>query len=160
MNRATRASESNLPRAWWRVKICCGALLITLLVDHYIFGILPRDLYLPTLPGQLLAIAGGLLTLYHHHLLGRARDGSDTPTELISTGGLYPILRHPMYSGDCLLYLGLFLMAPKPAGLAILLLGWLALTLQARAEDRYLAERFGDAFCEWRRRSGLLLPGI
>lgn len=160
MSQATGATEATQPRSWWRVKIGCGALLIAVLVDHYLFGILPRVTHVPALPGQVLVIAGGLLTLYHHHLLARARGATDTPSALISAGGLYPILRHPMYAGDCLLYLGLFTMAPKLLGLVALMLGWLALTLQAKAEDRYLAERFGEAHSEWQRRSGLLLPGI
>ena len=152
--------EHEQPRAWWRVKVACGAALIAILVDHYLYGLLPAGPSLPILLGQVIVIPGGLTTLYHYRILNRALGGEDKTAIMVCTGGLYPVLRHPMYSGDCLLYLGLFLLAPKPLGLGVLLLGWLALFMQAKAEDHYLAARFGETFLDWRQRSGLLLPGL
>lgn len=148
------------PKFWWRIKIACGAALIAIVVDQFIFHLLRDGLWLPIILGQAIAVTGGAITIYHHYILGKAGNNPALPQGLVISGGLYRVLRHPMYTGDCILYLGLFVLAAKPLGLAALLLGWLALTLQAKAEDRYLEARFGEQFNQWRQHSGLLLPGI
>lgn len=156
----TQLSNDAPPKFWWRIKIACGAALIAIVVDQFVFHLLGDGLWLPIILGQAIAVTGGAITIYHHYILGKASNNPALPEDLVVSGGLYRVLRHPMYTGDCILYLGLFILAAKPLGLAFLLLGWLALTLQAKAEDCYLEARFGEQFDQWRQHSGLLLPAI
>ena len=76
------------------------------------------------------------------------------------TSGPYRWVRHPLYTTGLLLH----------AAMALLLSSWLTalaglLTLdfirrRIRREEEHLAARFGDAFLEYRRRSGSLLPRL
>jgi protein-S-isoprenylcysteine O-methyltransferase Ste14 len=138
---------------WWRIKVACGAALIINLVIYYLVPasaeIVPRPL------AQALAVAGGAVTIFHHGLLKRARRDGDIPT-LVTRGGLFHWIRHPMYTGDLLLYTGLTLLAPGNISVALLMLGSLALYKQARVEDAFLHALHGDAFLDWQRRTRLL----
>jgi len=147
------------PRLWWRVKIAAGAALIALLFGHFVFDLPAADASFPREVAQLLAVAGGLFTIWHHRILAMAVE-EGCPTRLVNTGGCYPFIRHPMYLGDLVLYLGLALLVPALVTAVLAAVGAVALMLQARAEDRYLARHYGDAFDRWRRNSGLLLPGL
>jgi len=147
------------PRGWWRVKIAAGAALIALLVAHFVFGLVPVDVAFPRETAQAIAVLGGLFTVWHHRILSTAVT-SNCPTRLVSTGGCYPFIRHPMYLGDMVLYVGLALLAPGAITAALAALGCAALYLQARAEDRHLERQFGEPFMRWQQSSGLLLPGL
>lgn len=79
----------------------------------------------------------------------------------LCTSGLYKFIRHPQYLSQILSDLG--------AGIA--LLGYVALPiivlveiplfiLRASAEDRLLANRFGDEFKKYKKHSGFMLPFI
>ncbi len=74
------------------------------------------------------------------------------------TTGPYRWVRHPLYSAGLVMH----------AALALLLANWLVaavglvilalLPLRIRREDDHLAARFGDAYRDYRRRSGSLFP--
>ena len=136
-------------RAWWRVKVGCGAGLIACLFIHYLGDAPPPAI--PRALSQLLVVAGGITTLWHAGILGKAEAG-----QLVTGGGLFRWVRHPMYSGDVVLYLGLALLAPGPATFGFLGLGWVALYRQSVVEDKFLAARYGEAFEVWRQRTWLL----
>jgi protein-S-isoprenylcysteine O-methyltransferase Ste14 len=68
--------------------------------------------------------------------------------------GPYRLSRNPLYVGLLALYLGLALLAPTFWGLAlfpaaVLLVDWGAI----RPEERFLHERFGAPYDEYRRRT-------
>lgn len=138
---------------WWRIKVACGAALILNAVIHFLgpagAGIVPRLL------AQTVAVGGGIITLFHHRLLRRAR-GSNGAATLLTRGGLFNWIRHPMYTGDLLLYTGLTLLAPNSVSVLLLVLGAFALYRQARAEDAYLLSVHGEAFSAWQARTRLL----
>lgn len=144
---------------WWRLKVLAGGGLIVLVCHHFL-TFSPRPDWFPVsvVLSQCVVVVGGVLTLWHSYLLGRSGDNSGSANSLVCRGGLYSRIRHPMYLGDMVLYLGLALLAPGWMSLTCLVLGWLALILQARTEDAYLAVRFGDAFSTWADGTGLLLP--
>jgi protein-S-isoprenylcysteine O-methyltransferase Ste14 len=79
--------------------------------------------------------------------------------ELIQSGP-YALVRHPMYGGAFVLTLGLLLLYPM---WVILVLGGsmiFSLTRRARREERALAERFGEAWGEYRKRTRFLIPFV
>jgi len=69
------------------------------------------------------------------------------------TGGLFAHCRNPLYDGNVLILVGLFVVHGSPwvlgLGTAFFLFAYLAITL---AEENYLAGRFGAAYEEYRRR--------
>jgi protein-S-isoprenylcysteine O-methyltransferase Ste14 len=105
--------------------------------------------------GGLLVVAfvawnGWALWLFRRHETGLL-PGQATH-ELIEEGP-YRLSRNPLYVGLLVLYLGLALLAPTVWGLvlspvAVLLLLWGAIL----PEERFLHERFGQPYDEYRRR--------
>ncbi len=140
-------------KSWWRVKVACGALLIINLVVHFLGPAGAESV--PRLLAQTVAIGGGVITIFHHFLIRRARRTRPAPA-LVTQGGLFNWIRHPMYTGDLLLYTGLTLLAPTAVSAALLALGILALYKQARVEDAHLLALHGDAFRDWQARTRLL----
>lgn len=138
---------------WWRVKVGCGAALIANLVVCFL--VTGTAEIVPRLLAQTIAVVGGTITVFHHRLLRRARRNDGAP-KLVTRGGLFPWIRHPMYTGDLLLYAGLALLAPGTVSVGLLLLGVFALYKQARVEDAFLLALHGDRFLDWQRSTRLL----
>jgi protein-S-isoprenylcysteine O-methyltransferase Ste14 len=147
------------PRFWWRIKVGVGAALIALLCTHFLSDAPKAAVQFPRWLAQALVLTGGLTTLLHHRIVAGACAGNQ-PARLVDSGGLYSWVRHPMYLGDCLLYVGLGLLVPHPLSALLVAVGCAALVLQARAEDGHMATLFGEPFRRWQQRSGLLLPGL
>lgn len=147
-------------RMWWRIKVVVGSLLIALLVENYTLGSFAVMWQPWVWAGQLLTIVGGSCAIWHYRLLRRAAGCIDEPQLLVTGGGLYSRIRHPMYLGDCVMYLGLFMLAPGLPGLLLLCAGWFALSRQADAEDRAMKNAFPSAYEAWVGASGKLLPKL
>jgi protein-S-isoprenylcysteine O-methyltransferase Ste14 len=73
------------------------------------------------------------------------------------TTGPYRLVRHPVYSGGCLAYLGLLMSRPTvPLALAIAV--WaVCIACRMRYEEAILTKAFPD-YAKYRRRVGALLP--
>ena len=147
-------------RMWWRIKIVVGSVLIALLIEKYTLGSWAVMWQPSVWPGQLLTIVGGACAIWHYRLLRHAAGCIDDPQLLVTGGGLYSRIRHPMYLGDCIMYLGLFMLAPGLPGLVLLCVGWFALGRQSDAEDSAMKNAFPSAYEAWVRVSGKLLPKL
>lgn len=145
---------------WWNVKVLCGAALIGLMVERYALGLLPALGAPLVLPGQILVGVGGAVFVMHY-LINRARTRViSAPEALVTDGGLYRYIRHPMYLADAIMYFGFLLLAPNYLGFGIYLLALVALYRQAREEDRFIATRFPENHARWREMTGLFTPRI
>ena len=81
-------------------------------------------------------------------------------TELV-TGGMFAIVRNPIFSLMVLASIGFALACPTPLALLAPPLLALGLALQERlVEEPYLARTHGDAYREYARRVGRFLPWI
>lgn len=74
------------------------------------------------------------------------------------TWGPYRLVRHPLYTFGCLFFLGLGLVSSSGWLLGLLLIAFIALMIRLPQEEAMLAERFGDAYHNYRSRTGALLP--
>jgi protein-S-isoprenylcysteine O-methyltransferase Ste14 len=93
---------------------------------------------------------GWSLWLFGRHATGLL---PGQPTNAMIEEGPYRLSRNPLYVGLLAFYLGLALLAPKFWGLvlfpvAVLLVRWGAI----RPEERFLHERFGAPYDEYRQR--------
>ena len=135
----------------WLCKMLCGFALLGHFVAYQLSPPATPILTTPYLLMLTLVVTGGTVTAIHGLLL-RGHESSGT----LETGrGLYPWIRHPMYLGDALVYLGF---ATHPLTLttgALVLAGWFSLLLQARDEDRALSRHHSQVHQRWRARSGL-----
>ncbi|MFN0057320.1 MAG: methyltransferase family protein [Planctomycetota bacterium] len=73
--------------------------------------------------------------------------------------GMYSVVRHPLYLGNFLLFLGFCMIAGVWWLCAIyVLMFWLYYERIMMAEEAYLAEQFGDEYREWVCRTPAFLP--
>ncbi|MCZ6508057.1 MAG: methyltransferase [Acidobacteria bacterium] len=104
--------------------------------------------------GSGLALAGLGLTLRLYGV-GHAPAGTSgrhrrQHAALLNTFGIYSIVRHPLYLGNVLVWIGVSLTSGWPVGAAASSVA-AAVMFGAivRHEDAYLARRFGSDFEEW-----------
>ena len=108
--------------------------------------------------GVGLAVAGNAVQLAAKLFLRRSF-GIAPANRGIKTGGMYKIVRHPMYAGYLLVHIGILLLMPTALNFTIYAISWWAQILRLLAEERLLGEDPAyREFCtktRWR-----LIPGI
>lgn len=112
--------------------------------------------------GLALAVAGAALAIWSRHLLGRNWSASvqlKEGHELI-VAGPYRVIRHPIYTGFLLLFLGSALMVGEWRGLLAVAIVFVSFWFKLRKEEAWMIERFGDAYREYRRKTRALIPAI
>ncbi|MFV0434315.1 MAG: methyltransferase family protein [Leucobacter sp.] len=113
--------------------------------------------------GLILTLAGAALTLAAQQAMGRSWrvgvDHSET-TELVR-GGMFALVRNPIFTAVILTAIGLALVAPNPLAIAAALTLIVAVELQVRAvEEPYLIATHGDPYLAYARTVGRFVPGI
>lgn len=79
--------------------------------------------------------------------------------ELVRTG-LYRWIRHPIYTGILLAFLGTELIQGHVRGLLGFVILWLSFYFKARREENFLRQEFGEGFEEHARHTGMFLPKL
>lgn len=112
--------------------------------------------------GAALTAAGLLFTVWARVHLGTNWSGTVTLKrghELI-TSGPYAFVRHPIYTGLLLAFLGSALARDEWRGVLALALVALALWRKLRNEERWMREQFGDAYSAYSKRVAALVPRV
>jgi len=79
--------------------------------------------------------------------------------EVINTG-VFRAVRHPIYTGAILFYLGAILITLSLLSAAFWLIIIAAYILIARYEEQILTEEFGEEYTAYRKQTGMLFPKI
>lgn len=108
----------------------------------------------------LIAGGIGLLVAAQLHLGVSWRIGIDESAKpgLVSRG-LYRFSRNPIYLALLVVLAGYTLLLPTALSLVLLFATIIGIRRQVGAEERYLAERYGEEFREYARRVPRFLPG-
>jgi|SRR3984957_10098193 protein-S-isoprenylcysteine O-methyltransferase Ste14 len=77
--------------------------------------------------------------------------------ELIRTGP-YRNIRHPIYTGILIGFLGFAIVGGQVRGLIVMAAVWLSFFIKARREEKFLAQEFGPKFDEHTQHTGMFLP--
>lgn len=108
-------------------------------------------------------VAGGLgFALASRACLGRNWSGAVTVKqghELIQAGP-YRLVRHPIYTGMLLAFLGTAAARGDKRGLAAVLLATASFLLKARVEERFMVEQFPQEYPGYRVRTPALIPRL
>jgi protein-S-isoprenylcysteine O-methyltransferase Ste14 len=116
--------------------------------------------------GLALYCLGITLVLTARHTLGRYW-GISTSAQArllkdhrLIQAGPYAYVRHPIYAGAWLLFLGLTLLYPVWAMLLMFLFSMISFANRARREEAVLSERFGQEWSEYKSRTRFMIPYI
>jgi len=74
--------------------------------------------------------------------------------------GPYRTIRHPIYTGILLAFLGTAVQIGQVRGFLAFVIAWACFYVKARREESFLADEFGDRFAEHRQRTGMFLPRL
>lgn len=110
--------------------------------------------------GALLTALGLAFTVWARVRLGREWSGTVTVKrghELV-TAGPYALVRHPIYTGLLLAFVGSALANGRWRAVLAVLIAGLALWRKLRLEERWMTERFGEAYRAYRARVPALVP--
>jgi len=83
----------------------------------------------------------------------------ERPTGVVSTGA-FRYVRHPLYLGCILFYLGLAVSTASLLALALLVLIGIFYNYLASYEERLLEMKFGEEYRQYKNETGKWLPGI
>ncbi len=94
-----------------------------------------------------------------HAPRGTSYRSEEPEATVLSTDGIYSVVRHPLYLGNFILWIGVALGAGSGAAVVIVaLVFWIYNERVMLAEERFLHGRFGSSFEEWARRTPSFIP--
>ena len=124
-------------------------------------GIVPHTV--PVIAVALLLVALGVaLACWSRFLLGRNWSSVvqiKKDHELIEAGP-YRYIRHPIYTGILLAFIGTALKVGDVRGIFAVLIVFISFWRKLRMEERMLGETFGEAYAAYRLRTKALIPGL
>jgi protein-S-isoprenylcysteine O-methyltransferase Ste14 len=112
--------------------------------------------------GVLIMASGVAVAFWARFHLGANWSGVVTLKEgheLIRTGP-YRTIRHPIYTGILVAFLGNAVALSEVRGLIGLFIIWLSFYVKARREESFLAQEFGTRFSEHTQHTGMFLPKL
>ena len=112
------------------------------------------------LVGALLVAVGLAFSVWARVFLGRNWSGVVTVKqdhELIR-GGPYALVRHPIYTGLLLAFVGSALARDEWRGVLAVVLVWVAFWRKLRIEESLMIEQFGDAYRRYQSEVPALIP--
>jgi protein-S-isoprenylcysteine O-methyltransferase Ste14 len=114
------------------------------------------------LAGVAITYAGLALAVWARIVLGRNWSAAVTikrDHRLISSGP-YSVVRHPIYSGLLLALLGTALDVGQLRALVAVGMAFMIWLVKSRTEERFMIERFGEEYEDYRRRTRALVPFV
>jgi protein-S-isoprenylcysteine O-methyltransferase Ste14 len=125
-------------------------------------------LYLPLWPagfwpfwlGIALTVAGLLFAVWAREHLGRNWSSAVTikrEHELITTGP-YAVVRHPIYTGILIGFVGVAVALSEVRGVVVLVLVFLGFWTKLRTEEAWMRAQFGETYASYARRTAALVP--
>jgi protein-S-isoprenylcysteine O-methyltransferase Ste14 len=112
--------------------------------------------------GALLTAAGLLFSVWARVHIGRNWSGIVTIKEdhELVTSGPYAIVRHPIYTGLLLGFIGSALARGEWRGVLAVAIVLVALWRKLRVEEQFMQQQFGDAYRQYASRVPALAPRI
>jgi protein-S-isoprenylcysteine O-methyltransferase Ste14 len=162
--KATERHESAASRAGHIVPLVFAALLLSLptLPRGFLCGkILPPDMPL-FFSGVAVVAAGLAFSVWARMHLGRNWSGTVTlkqDHELIR-GGPYRYVRHPIYTGLLLAFIGCAIARDEWRGVLAIAIMCAALWRKLKLEERWMTEQFGDAYRRFCAEVPALIPNL
>ena len=112
----------------------------------------------------ILSIIGFLVRFYTIGTTTKGTSGRNTTSQVatvLNSTGIYSIVRHPLYFGNYLIWLGVAVFTFNSYFVIIMsLLFWLYYERIIFAEERFLESKFADKFINWSNRVPAFIPSL
>lgn len=116
-------------------------------------GINPVIINIITIIAILISLAGFLVRAYAIGTTPRGTSGRNTKeqvAETLNTSGIYSTVRHPLYLGNFLIWIGIVIFTFNIYFILIVSLAfWLYYERIMFAEERFLERKFGEEYLRW-----------
>jgi protein-S-isoprenylcysteine O-methyltransferase Ste14 len=115
------------------------------------------------IPDYLRMIVAGLVLIAGWYLARggmKAVFGTERDKPGLINTGVFRIVRHPIYLGAILFYLGASLITMSIASVLFLIVIIGFYIFIARYEERLLTEEFGQDYLEYKKKTGMLFPKL
>jgi protein-S-isoprenylcysteine O-methyltransferase Ste14 len=140
--------------------ILFGVFMVIWILDSFV---LHRSTFLSKyipLVIRLIILGVALSTAFYLFKSGHVVVTHDQrPTEVVSSGA-FRYVRHPLYLGSILVYLGLTVSTASLFCLALLVVIVLFYNYIAGYEEKLLETKFGETYIEYEKKTGKWVPGI
>lgn len=112
--------------------------------------------------GLSIAVLGALIAITARYLLGKNWSLSVQRKEnhQLIQHGMYKIVRHPIYTGLLLLFIGNALIVGDYRAIIAVLIVFISLWLKLKKEEKLLTETFGAAYTAYQKQTKALLPYV
>ena len=113
--------------------------------------------------GIVVLLIGLALRQWSHHTLGRFHQALVTIQDEhdLVTSGPYRLVRHPMYTGSAIAFLGVGLALGTWPGLLLVFFGTLAaMVRRISVEERALTQALGEEYASYAADRSRMLPGV
>ncbi len=112
----------------------------------------------------LACIKGFLIRAYTIGTTPKGTSGRNTEqqvAEQLNSTGMYSMVRHPLYLGNYLMWIGIVLFTKNiPFVIIVSLLFWIYYERIMFAEERFLERKFGEDYLKWSLKAPAFIPKI
>ena len=112
----------------------------------------------------LFCLAGFWIRAYTIGTTPKGTSGRNTDqqvAEVLNSTGIYSVVRHPLYLGNYLMWIGIVLFTENISFFIIVsLLFWIYYERIMFAEERFLERKFGDAYTTWSMKAPAFIPNV
>ena len=110
--------------------------------------------------GLSISIIGAIIACVSRYLLGNNWSLSVQRKEShqLIQNGIYKIVRHPIYTGLLLLFIGNAIIVGDYRAIIAILIVFISLWLKLKREEKLLTETFGTEYTEYKNRTKALIP--
>lgn len=109
-----------------------------------------------------VSLAGTWIRIYtvgHTPVGTSGRNTAGQVADSLNTTGIYSVVRHPLYLGNFLMWLGIALLTCNIGFVTVFILGyWIYYERIMYAEEQFLRRKFGDTYLHWAEQTPAFLP--
>jgi protein-S-isoprenylcysteine O-methyltransferase Ste14 len=128
------------------------------------YGMAPNVMLVITIGAVVTSLAGLIVRAIAIGTTPKGTSGRNTKSQVaesLNTSGIYSCLRHPLYLGNYLMWIGIVIFTFNiPFTIIVSLAFWLYYERIMFAEERFLETKFGNKYMDWSKSVPAFIPSL